>query len=155
LDEAGHKLFDGVWDGRGEGEKVGNGGYSTQGRGEGEEKFGGAMDVVRVEEEGVVVGSHTCKGDVERIGGTPVVRSDHGVMVAEFDGHGMGGEISETLEIGMVKKIKNRKGIESSGESLGKEMEVSVWKALIEGFIKEQSVPGGVKKHDDARGLDN
>jgi hypothetical protein len=34
-------------------------------------------------------------------------------------------------------------------------MEVGVWKALIEGFIKEQSVPGGVKKHDDARGLDN
>jgi hypothetical protein len=30
LDKAGHKLFDGVWDGRGEGEKVGNGGYSTQ-----------------------------------------------------------------------------------------------------------------------------
>jgi hypothetical protein len=76
-------------------------------------------------------------------------------MVAEFDGRGVGGEISETLEIGMVEEIETGKGVEGSGESLGKEMEVSVREALIEGFIQEQSVPGGVKNHDDERGLGN
>lgn len=151
MEEAWHKFFDGVWDVRGKGEKVGNGGNSAEGSRERKEEFGGSVDVVGVEEEGVVVSGHTLESYMERVGVAPVVGTNNGVMVAEFNSHGVGGEKGETLEIGMMKKVEDGKGIESSGKSLGEEMEVVVWKALVKGFIREQSVPGCVENHDDEK----